>query len=346
MKWYKHSCSMRFDTKVRRAIQKYGADAYSVYASIVESIADGLDPSNQIIPYLQENSEDIAYYFKIDTLRVEEIVNYFVSQGLFEQDKKGMVYCFKLYHFVDEYFCKTSNNNPNGLRNKQIVDAYKLDGLQTCLEKIAELTPKNISIISSLSISDMSGHNPDNVHKCLPEETRPEETRIEENIKEGVWTLKDLIKMIDFWNDSKYSLPKYPKSKYKTGINIPDIHDLLKNLSFFTREQISQSIINYSKILNDNSYKAFPTYPTAISFLIKGIESYYDDAKPFERCLKSGEIKKKKIDDKRQKNRPSHCKQCETKINEKNTKISISTMQCRECETIYKWNGHEWIVDK
>ena len=171
-------------------------------------------------------------------------------------------------------------------------------------------------------------------------------TETETETEHAVWSLDDLIKMIDFWNDSKYGLPKYPKSKYKTGVNIPDIHDLLKNLSFFTREQISQSIINYSKILNDNSYKAFPTYPTAISFLIKGIESYYDDAKPFERCLKSGEIKKKKIDDKRQKNMPSHCKQCETEINEKNTKISISTMQCRECKTIYKWNGHEWIIDK
>ena len=164
--------------------------------------------------------------------------------------------------------------------------------------------------------------------------------------KEEDWSLDDLIKMIDFWNDSKYGLPKYPKSKYKTGVNIPDVQDLLKNLSFFTREQISQSIINYSKILNDNSYKAFPTYPTAISFLIKGIESYYDDAKPFDRCLKSGEIKKKKIDDKRQKNRPSHCKECEAEINEKNTKISISAMQCRECGTIYKWNGHEWVIDK
>ena len=164
--------------------------------------------------------------------------------------------------------------------------------------------------------------------------------------REDSWSLDDLIKMIDFWNDSKYSLPKYPKSKYKTGVNIPDVHDLLKNLSYFTREQISQSIINYSKILNDNSYKAFPTYPTAISFLIKGIESYYDDAKPFERCLKSGEIKKKKIDDKRQKNRPTHCKQCSIEINDKNTKISTTIMQCRECKTIYKWNGHEWIIDK
>ncbi len=291
MKWYKHSCSMRFDTKVRRAIQKYGADAYSVYASIVESIADGLDPSNQIIPYLQENSEDIAYYFKIDTLRVEEIVNYFVNQGLFEQDEKGTVYCFKLYYFVDEYFCKTSNNNPNGLRNKQIVDAYKLNGLQSCLEKIAELTPKNVSIISSLSISDVSGHTPDNVQKCLPEQNRLEQIRREEKRKEeeNVWTLKDLIKMFDAWN--KQDLPKYPEGLYKTGVNIKDSGSLLNYLKSFNKKEISDAIRNYAKIRQSAEHELKPEYGDALGFFRAGIHKYYDNADPFERCKKKSYFK-------------------------------------------------------
>lgn len=102
------------------------------------------------------------------------------------------------------------------------------------------------------------------------------------NINVNTWTLDDLIRMLDFWN--KQDLPKFPESKYKTGVNIPDVQELLKNLSFYTHKEISGAITNYSKIWNDSNYTVFPSYPTAVSFLKKGIDSYYDEAKPFERC--------------------------------------------------------------
>ena len=180
--------------------------------------------------------------------------------------------------------------------------------------------------------------------QTILEETRVKEKKLEKRGNSPTWTLKDIIKMFDAWN--RQDLPKYPEGLYKTGVNIKDSGEILNYLKSFNKIEISQAIRNYAKIRQSSDHELKPEYGDALGFFKAGIHKYYEDADPFKRCLKSGKIEKKKIDDKRQKNRPSHCKQCETEINEKNTKISISTMQCRECKTIYKWNGHEWIIDK
>lgn len=98
------------------------------------------------------------------------------------------------------------------------------------------------------------------------------------------FSLEDITGFIDEWNTT--GLPKYPESKYKIGMNIPCVQDLLKNISFFTREEIQQAIRNYAKIFKESKYEAFPVYPTAVSFLTKGIENYYDAALPFKRCAR------------------------------------------------------------
>ena len=162
--------------------------------------------------------------------------------------------------------------------------------------------------------------------------------------KDARYGIEDIIKMFDAWN--KQDLPKYPEGLYKTGVNIKDSGEILNYLKSFNKIEISQAIRNYAKIRQSSEHELKPEYGDALGFFRAGIHKYYEDADPFKRCLKSGKIEKKKIDDKRQKNRPTHCKQCSIEINDKNTKISTTIMQCRECKTRYKWNGHEWIIDK
>lgn len=145
MKWYKHLSGMRHDPKVRRLIRKYGSDGWTVYTVIVESIAESLDPISQIVPVLQETSEDIALEFSIDSRRVEEIVGYCVQQELLEADENGMVFCFKLYKYADDYFTKKQKNKESYAdRNKQIIAAYKEYGVRDAIISILQTNPQAV----------------------------------------------------------------------------------------------------------------------------------------------------------------------------------------------------------
>jgi len=99
-------------TKVR---VKYGADGYAVYWYCLELIAGDLGHTDQITFELKHDAEVIGHNLKIDTLRVEEIMRYMVSLGLFE-NSSGTVTCLKLAKYLDK---KTTRNE----RIHAIIDA-------------------------------------------------------------------------------------------------------------------------------------------------------------------------------------------------------------------------------
>lgn len=102
MKWFKHMTRMRHDVKLRRVIAKYGIDGYGVYNAILESIAETLD-SSAPEPDLEETAQDIAEYFNMDTVKVEEITWFCLEQQLFTQDEiTGRIVCQKMYKFIDD----------------------------------------------------------------------------------------------------------------------------------------------------------------------------------------------------------------------------------------------------
>lgn len=188
MKWFKHSGSLRHDPKVKRLVRQYGAEGWTVYTVVVESIAASLDPINKIIPFLEEDAIDIAYEYKIDSGRVKEILDFCIEQGLFEESTSGYIFCFKLYKYVDEYFTKKQKNKEiYADRNKEIINAYKIGGIAPMLLCLKELAPSlsaqigQIKLDSPYQLQSNSRVTPDFIPQ---EEIRVEESRLEENRRE------------------------------------------------------------------------------------------------------------------------------------------------------------------
>jgi len=127
MKWFKHDCDALHDAKVEKLVMKYGIEGYGLYFACVEIIAGNLGPDNFTFE-LEHDAEILAYKFKVDTLKVEEIMKYCVNLGLFELNGNNRITCMKLAKRLDN----TTLQNPQlkeTLSNlKQLkVSASRLD---------------------------------------------------------------------------------------------------------------------------------------------------------------------------------------------------------------------------
>lgn len=133
MKWFKHFSDAKYDVRMRRLINMYGIEGYGLYFAVIESIAFGIERNNPM-PDLEDNAHDIAEYFGMDTVKVEEIMKYCIELKLFEynEDTKRLL-CFKMLHHLDN----AMSQNPE---IKQILDNFK--SLEITLSN-----PKNLSQI-------------------------------------------------------------------------------------------------------------------------------------------------------------------------------------------------------
>jgi len=162
MKWFKHMTNMRHDVRMRRLINKYGISGYGLYNAVIESIVETLETENPL-PDLEENAQDIATYFNMDTLKVEEILLFCINQGLFDQDEiTGRIVCHKVYKFIEQ-------NQTRSEEMRKMITKYK----------DYHTAPKKITM------SETAGD------KC-EEEKRIEQNRIEKNIYKEI---------LDYWNN-------------------------------------------------------------------------------------------------------------------------------------------------
>lgn len=99
MKWFKHDSNAHTDDKIQKVLMRYGADGYALYWYCIELIASRVSPDN-ITFELKHDAEILGYHLKIDTLRVEEIMKYLVSLGLFNYSNEKIV-CYKLAKRLD-----------------------------------------------------------------------------------------------------------------------------------------------------------------------------------------------------------------------------------------------------
>ena len=107
MKWFQHDTKALSDAKIEKLIMKYGIEGYGLYFACVEIIAGNLSGKN-INFELEHDAEILAHKFRMDTLKVQEIMKYLVILGLFEIDTiTGRVSCMKLLKRLDE---STSKN--------------------------------------------------------------------------------------------------------------------------------------------------------------------------------------------------------------------------------------------
>ncbi len=291
MKWFKHSSSLRNDPKVKRLIRKYGADGYTIYVCIVEMIADSLEPTGKIIPYLEEEIMDLALEFNIDSGKVKEILRFCREQNLLQENTAGVIFCFKLYYYVDEYFTKNAKNREKFIvRNKAIISSYKEGGLESMLLCINNLVPNAQSIIGQIKIDSpyllqsSSRVAPD---KLPLEEKRGEEIREDNNIKkinkkekpqahhytgepEKPKSKNIFTEITEYWNE------KVPEQATPfTSLNMSLSSDIIVILEQTDIQIIKTAIDHYGQAYEHNKYRVagFTNFMT-----MKNIEAWYPES--------------------------------------------------------------------
>ena len=94
MKWFKHSAGANQDAKLKRVRMKYGMEGYGLYWYCIELIAINVEQSNLSFE-LEHDAEIICFDTGIHYERVQEMMNYMVDLGLFEE-RGGRIICSKL----------------------------------------------------------------------------------------------------------------------------------------------------------------------------------------------------------------------------------------------------------
>lgn len=128
MRWFKHLTNAHDGMDLTKVRMKFGAEGYAVYWYCLELIAGDLGENGDVTFELKHDAEVIAFNLRMDSLRVEEIMRFMVSVGLFE-NSRGTISCLKLAKYLDKRF--TRNNKIH-----EIIDASSRlraseDGLQT-----------------------------------------------------------------------------------------------------------------------------------------------------------------------------------------------------------------------
>lgn len=106
MKWFKHFTNAHNSNDLTKVRMKYGADGYAIYWYCLELVAGDLGTAEEITFELKHDAEVIGYNLKIDSIRVEEIMRYMVTIGLFD-NADGVITCLKLAKYLDK---KTTRN--------------------------------------------------------------------------------------------------------------------------------------------------------------------------------------------------------------------------------------------
>lgn len=123
MKWFKHFSNAHDNNDLTKVRMKFGAEGYAVYWYCLELIASDLGTDENINFELKHDAEVIGFNLKVDSARVEEIMRFMVTLGLFEQCRSTIT-CLKLAKYLDK---KTTRNSTI----HKIIEAAHLSGTNT-----------------------------------------------------------------------------------------------------------------------------------------------------------------------------------------------------------------------
>lgn len=188
MQWFKHQSNAHNDAKLEKVLMKYGAEGYALYWYCIELIAGKVSGSN-ITFELEHDSEILGFRLKVDSIRVEEIMKYMISLGLFE-NTDDRITCFKLAATLDERWT----------RSEELKKVIKMssDSLQTVYKPL----PLDKNRI------DKKTHIQDEACKpaCIESDWKPNETNLKWMSDSGLSESeqKTIIRdFVDFWILSK-----------------------------------------------------------------------------------------------------------------------------------------------
>lgn len=111
MKWFKHDSDANLDAKLQNVLLDYGLEGYGLYWYCIELIVGKISQDN-ITFQLEHDARIIARNTGSTRQKVEEMMKYFVDQGLF-QESEGRITCLKLAQRLDKSM--TSNQQMRSL---------------------------------------------------------------------------------------------------------------------------------------------------------------------------------------------------------------------------------------
>lgn len=117
MHWFKHDADASQDAKLQNVLLDYGLEGYGLYWYCLELIVGKIDVDN-ITFELEHDARIIARNTGSTAQKVEEMMRYFVAQGLFESSASGNVTCLKLAKRLDKSM--TSNS-----RMRELIDKIR-----------------------------------------------------------------------------------------------------------------------------------------------------------------------------------------------------------------------------
>ena len=100
MKWFKHDTAANMDGKLQEILLDYGLEGYGLYWYCLELISGKVSKEN-ITFQLEHDARIIARNTGSTTHKVQEMMERFISLGLFENDG-GRVTCLKLAKRIDQ----------------------------------------------------------------------------------------------------------------------------------------------------------------------------------------------------------------------------------------------------
>ena len=184
---------------------KYGTDGYAIYFHCIELIAGNVSESN-VTFNLEHDAEIIADNLKIKGTkdhsgidRVNDIMKYIIKLGLFEENKNGFIYCYKLAKRLDQSMTS----------NKQMREVIK--GFKDNHDKV------------------MISHD-----KVMQDEIRLDEIRLEKKSKPDIPFIKLVIEYLNEKTGSnfRYTTDKYQVSimaRKKNGYKLEDFKTVIDN---------------------------------------------------------------------------------------------------------------------
>lgn len=107
MRWFKHFTDSRSNGKLKKVLIRYGAEGYATYWYCLEQIASELSGTNLTFE-LKHDAEVIGHELKVDSAKVEEIMRYMISIGLFEAPDTKRITCIKIAKYLEENYARST----------------------------------------------------------------------------------------------------------------------------------------------------------------------------------------------------------------------------------------------
>lgn len=232
IKWIKHDTDANQDAKLQNVLLDYGLEGYGLYWYCIELIAGKVDKDN-ITFELEHDARIIARNTGCTPQKVEEMMKYFVSIGLFE-NSHGVISCLKLAKRLD----KSMTSNPE---MRQIIQGFKNNHAGVMMAS-DEVMQEEIRLDEKRLVKQDGSAEPKEKRACqLPKNFEPNENNISTAKQIGADIGYQLQQFKD-WHLAKGSKYKDWNKAFNTWIR--------KSAEFSKGRNSGSSMVQQQRVIN------------------------------------------------------------------------------------------------